>query len=442
MTYTSNPRSDQTGSTLHRAGNDRIFAGVAGGLGEHFGVNAWWFRWAFIFLALFAGVGILVYVVAWLVIPGPDEDEPIAANWVDGVDWTNGGTVFGIALVGVAGLLLVTQVFHVSGVLLLAAVMFIIGLLLYRGDLRSPQRSGTQAPPPSTGTTVDVEIDVAEDMAEGRQPSETEGDSYPVQDAGVAVVVAGEDGSDRSDGSSTDMADPEPPVPPRQQMPPRPPRPPRERSMLGRLTIAVGLIVIASMALLDVSDIAIDIEPFHYFAAAIAVLGAGLLIGARAGRARWLIFIGIIITPMLWLSMLLPVTWDLSVGEFHHTPVTVQEAANPYEQGVGQMTIDLTQLSSAELAEIGTIEASLGLGEMVVRVPSDLGVALRAQVGAGEVSGPFKTASGVGFDVTQDFGPEPTVLVLDLELGAGTIHITGPGAFSSSDGFIIEWSNS
>jgi len=439
MTYTSNPRSDQTGTTLHRAGNDRIFAGVAGGLGEHFGVNAWWFRWAFIFLALFAGVGILVYVVAWLVIPGPDEDEPIAAEWVDGIDWTNGGTVFGVALLGVAGVLVVTQFFHVSGILLLAAVMFIVGLLLYRGDLRPPQRPRTPAPPPSAGTTVEVDIEVTEDTAEGLQTMQTEGDPYPVEDAGVAVAVVAEDGFG---GSGTDTVDPQPPVPPRKQRPPQPPRPPRERSVLGRLTIAVGLIVVASMALLDVSDLAIDIEPFHYFAAAIAVLGVGLLIGAWAGRARWLIFIGIIITPLLWLSMLLPVTWDFSIGEFQHTPVTVEEATNTYEQGAGQMTIDLTQLSSGELAEIGTIEASLGLGEMVIRVPSDIGVALSAQVGAGEVSGPFNTVSGVGFDVAQDFGPEPTVLVLDLEVGAGTIHITGPGTFGFGDVFIIEGNNS
>jgi len=432
MTYTPNPRNDQTGTTLHRAGNDRIFAGVAGGLGEHFGINAWWFRWAFIFLALFAGVGVLVYVVAWLVIPGPDEDEPIAANWVDGVDWSNGGTVFGIALVGVAGLLLVTQVFHVSGVLLLAAVMFIIGLLLYRGDLRVPGHPTPPDPTPSGGGTIEVEAVVVAaevdpgSMADGNSPSTPEG--------AVAVAVSNEGGFG---GSTTDMDDP-PPPPPRQ---PKPPKPPRQRSMLGRLTIAVGLIVIATMALIDVSDVAVDIEPFHYFAAAIAVLGAGLVVGAWAGRARWLIFIGLIIVPMLWVSMLLQIAWDFSIGEFHHNPVTVEEVAGSYEQGLGQMTIDLTELSAEELAEIGTIEASLGLGEMVVRVPSDVGVALRAEVGAGEVSGPFNTVNGVGFDVTQEFGPEPAVLVLDLEVGAGTIHIAGPGAFSSSNGFNIEWSN-
>lgn len=211
--------------------------------------------------------------------------------------------------------------------------------------------------------------------------------------------------------------------------------------MLGRLTIAIGLIAVATMALIEVSDLSITIEPFYYFAAIIAIVGVGLLVGAWVGRARWLIIIGVVITPLLWFSMLLPLSWDFSIGEFHHTPLTVEEVAVTYEQGIGQMTIDLTALSTAELAEIERIEASLGFGEMVVRVPQDVGIELLAEVSAGEVSGPFKTVNGVGFDVVREFGPEPTVLVLDLEVGAGTIHITGPGAFSSGDGTTLEWSN-
>ena len=39
-----------------RAG-DRVLAGVAGGLGTHLGINAWWFRLAFIILAFFGGFG-------------------------------------------------------------------------------------------------------------------------------------------------------------------------------------------------------------------------------------------------------------------------------------------------------------------------------------------------------------------------------------------------
>ena len=396
---------------MHRSGHERVFAGVAGGLGEHFGINAWWFRWAFIFLSVFGGVGILVYVLAWVLIPGPDEDEPIASGWVGGVDWADGGTVFGIILLGLAGVLFATQFLHVSSVLVLAAVLFIVGLLLYRGDVIVPGGSGSTPPTRTGGDNVDAEV---------------------VMESTAAAAPV-----DEAEGSDTD----EPEAPPPPPAPPRSPKPPRERSMLGRLTIASGLIVIAVMALVDVSDLAVDIEPFHYFATIIAVLGFGLLIGAWVGRARWLIIIGILVTPMLWLSMLLPVSWDFSVGEFHHTPVSVEEVAESYEQGIGQMTIDLTELTPTELAQVGTIEASLGFGEMVVRVPDDVGVVLVADVSFGEISGPFDTVSGVGIDVTREFGTGQTVLVLDLEVGAGVIHISEPGSFVSGGTFNIEWSN-
>ncbi len=47
-----------------------IIAGVCGGLGEFFGISAFWFRLLFLILLLPGGLpGFLPYVVAWIVIP-------------------------------------------------------------------------------------------------------------------------------------------------------------------------------------------------------------------------------------------------------------------------------------------------------------------------------------------------------------------------------------
>lgn len=47
-----------------------IVAGVCGGLGEFFGIPAFWFRLAFILMMLPGGIpGILIYLIAWIVIP-------------------------------------------------------------------------------------------------------------------------------------------------------------------------------------------------------------------------------------------------------------------------------------------------------------------------------------------------------------------------------------
>ncbi len=56
---------------LRRSHNNRIIAGVCGGLSEFFGISAFWFRLAFLIALLPGGVpGLLVYLLCWLIIPG------------------------------------------------------------------------------------------------------------------------------------------------------------------------------------------------------------------------------------------------------------------------------------------------------------------------------------------------------------------------------------
>ncbi len=57
-------------NTLRRSRSNRVLAGVCGGLGEFFGLSAFWFRLLFIILSLPGGLpGILPYIVLWLIIP-------------------------------------------------------------------------------------------------------------------------------------------------------------------------------------------------------------------------------------------------------------------------------------------------------------------------------------------------------------------------------------
>ena len=55
---------------LRRSVNDRWLAGVCGGLAEFFGVNAFWFRLAFLIALIPGGVpGFTLYALMWLIIP-------------------------------------------------------------------------------------------------------------------------------------------------------------------------------------------------------------------------------------------------------------------------------------------------------------------------------------------------------------------------------------
>jgi len=59
------------GSRLRLSATDRKIGGVCGGLGEFFDLDPLLFRVAFVVLAFAGGLGILLYLVLWLVVPGP-----------------------------------------------------------------------------------------------------------------------------------------------------------------------------------------------------------------------------------------------------------------------------------------------------------------------------------------------------------------------------------
>jgi phage shock protein PspC (stress-responsive transcriptional regulator) len=89
-----------TEKQLFRSRRNRAIAGVAGGLGEHFGVDPVWFRVAFVVLAVGGGSGILIYLIMWLIVPERPmgEDLPPPAK----------GTVPGAAVVGMVLILIGT----------------------------------------------------------------------------------------------------------------------------------------------------------------------------------------------------------------------------------------------------------------------------------------------------------------------------------------------
>ena len=54
---------------LYRSGKDKILAGVCGGLGEYFNVDPVIIRILWIVFSLAYGVGIIAYIIAWIVVP-------------------------------------------------------------------------------------------------------------------------------------------------------------------------------------------------------------------------------------------------------------------------------------------------------------------------------------------------------------------------------------
>lgn len=54
---------------LYRSGNNKMIAGVCGGIAEYFGWDPTLVRLALVAFFLIGGSGILLYIVAWILMP-------------------------------------------------------------------------------------------------------------------------------------------------------------------------------------------------------------------------------------------------------------------------------------------------------------------------------------------------------------------------------------
>ncbi|GAB1645046.1 PspC domain-containing protein [Krasilnikovia sp. MM14-A1259] len=70
---------------LRRTTDDRVFAGVCGGLGRYFGIDPVVVRVGFAVLAIVTGgAALLAYPVMWLIMPeGPQPAAPVWPNPAD-----------------------------------------------------------------------------------------------------------------------------------------------------------------------------------------------------------------------------------------------------------------------------------------------------------------------------------------------------------------------
>ena len=201
------------------------------------------------------------------------------------------------------------------------------------------------------------------------------------------------------------------------------PRTPRERSALGGLTLSAAVLVTGVLWALRESG-ADGLTTPRILAGTLLVLGAGLLVGTVWGRARWLIVPGVVVALALGaIAAAADHGFGDGVGERSWRAVD----GGDYRLGAGEGVLDLRGLRGADAAEV---EASIGIGHLVVLVPSGMSVAVDAELGLGEltaddVEGPALERDGdPGRSEQFVVGSSDDVTVeLDLELGLGKIEV-------------------
>lgn len=123
--------TDQGPRRIYRSRRDRILGGVAGGVAAYLGVDPVLVRLAFVALTLAAGFGVMLYIVAWIIIPQePEGGEPRPAE--EARPSLGGRVVFGTILVALGILLLVDWFVPMQRVIWpLSLIVIGLGILAY-----------------------------------------------------------------------------------------------------------------------------------------------------------------------------------------------------------------------------------------------------------------------------------------------------------------------
>jgi hypothetical protein len=371
-------------------------------------------------LALFGGIGVLIYLLAWLLLPAEgDTATPVEALAGRGHSRTSSfRTIVGVVIAALMLAGYVTEPFRATP---LVAVLLLGGVLLLLLRDQSRGRGPSLAAPPPGGPSPVAPSSV------GPSPAD------PSAARPAAPWVGAPPGPPAPFAPHGPFAPPGPPPPPPPAAPPptahwqSPPPPPRPRSRLGLFTVSVAVLLLGAMIAADLAGA--EIAPLAYFAVPLAVLGAGLVVGTWFGRARWLIPLGLVL--MLVLGSGVVVFEDRSwtrpgVGVIALQLDSVDEIPQGWYRDIGAIEVDMSDVDFEGTTT--TVEIRVGLGAIQVVVPSDVDVIVDAAVNVGSVSVFDEAWSGMGVgrrtvtDVGRD-GPGGGELCIIASVNTGSIDI-------------------
>jgi hypothetical protein len=189
--------------------------------------------------------------------------------------------------------------------------------------------------------------------------------------------------------------------------------------MSGR--VALGAILLASgvVWLLSAADV-VDLSYRIWIGVVLVAIGLAIALLPRGHGA--LALTGLLVT-LAGLPALL-VDSDVfggGVGDRVETPAGEAEL-EPFRHAVGKLTVDLT--SPGLDLDGAAVEASLGIGELVVLLPDDADASFDIHVGIGNAEAFGRTESGLDVDLSGLSGTSGTQeLTLELDVGIGNARV-------------------
>ncbi|MDG4793919.1 PspC domain-containing protein [Micromonospora sp. WMMD1082] len=461
---------------LVRPREGRYLAGVCAAVGRATNTDPVLWRVLLAVLGFFGGVGILVYVAAWLIIPGEgDSASPVESMLGRGRSSMSPVTVIVLSIVVAVGFgFVVTDAFRA---VLLGAAILVGGALLLNRQQREHRAGPAQTAPPAPGEGAAGSPPAAPGPVPpvsypgptaypAPQPGPGRTVTVPVPAAfhtpapasGIPSPPPAAPGSGRPDEPTLHLA-PTPGWPPAgtpltppgtpayrppfaphgpyagqtQVAPPppakpRPPKKPRERSALGAVTFSLIFVALGLVGILDLLDV-FAIGASAYFAAALAVIGLGLLAGTWFGRARWLIALGLVTAAALAVVTVVE-SYDRVRGvdgAVTWAPADRRDLALRYEQSFADAVLDLRAIDfDQQQTEITVV---INFGQATVVVPPHVDVTAVTQVTAGDANVLGQRARGMDNRLAEivDLGADGSgggQLRLNLHVNAGHMEVT------------------
>jgi phage shock protein PspC (stress-responsive transcriptional regulator) len=364
---------------LLRSRNERMLTGVAGGLGDYLNIDPTFVRLGFFAAAFFGGFGLLAYLIMTVVVP---EDDG-AGNPVRGQRppiWAVIALVITVVVIlpGPFGAWGDGWWWGLGAIWLAALALAAAGVYrLIRG--RWPGQSDRSA----SAETQELSGSSSDEAAGGEGPPRAIRilaiGLLAVAGAAGALFVAALGAWATATGSGP---------------------------------VVAGIVVAFGVAL-----------------AATAFFGEG----ARR-TAPWLLAFALLLAIPAGAVAAADIEFDGGVGERTYSPAVAADIpADGYEHGVGQLVVDLRDYEWGE-GELVTLPAELGIGQLLISVPSDVCVFGEADGKVGEVSVRGQGSDGVEPEFDRASAPvtQPR-LQLDADIQIGQLLVTDRNPEDFSD---------
>lgn len=230
----------------------------------------------------------------------------------------------------------------------------------------------------------------------------------------------------------TPSASPAATVPASTPIPPAsfPQRPPRERSPLGWLAFGIALLVVGGAAIAQNLGL-VELRLVDFPALGILVLGAGMFVGAFAGRARWLALPALPLAVLVLAFSVIRVPLVGGVRDIYvrptslaHIPGGFGETSDGYRVIAGNVFVDLTGFQCERKPLV--VNASSGFGNVTLQVPFDAHVLVTGAVGWGNLQLESIVANGVEQQRSRRLEPrfgDGATITAYLESGIGSVSV-------------------